>query len=321
VTLSIVARDAETGQLGVALQTAMFAAGAVVPWVRPGVGVVASQAISESAYGPRCLDALERGCTATEALAEAEAKDPMAVLRQVGVVGADGSAAATTGAFCIEPAGHVVGDGFAVQANMMSSPDVWPAMAASFRSSGGPLARRLYGALVAGSAAGGDARGVMSAALLVVEGRRPETPGAGWVADLRVDRSEDPLGELARLLDAADAYAGFGTAVEQLMAGDAAVALATVDAALALLPGDKNLRFVRAGALAGTGATDAAADELRALVAEHPTWEVAIRGFADKGLVTLPDGLTIDGILERRDREQTGRGPRRDAPSRRRGPG
>ena len=95
----------------------------------------------------------------------------------------------------------------------------------------------------------------------------------------------------------------------------------TVDAALALLPGDKNLRFVRAGALAGTGATDAAADELRALVAEHPTWEVAIRGFADKGLVTLPDGLTIDGILERRDREQTGPGPRRDAPSRRRGPG
>ena len=148
------------------------------------------------AYGPRCLDALERGRTAAEALAEAEAEDPMAVLRQVGVVGADGSAAATTGAFCIEPAGHVVGDGFAVQANMMSSPDVWPAMAASFRSSSGPLARRLYEALEAGSAAGGDARGVMSAALLVVEGRPPETPGGGWVADLRVDRSEDPLGEL-----------------------------------------------------------------------------------------------------------------------------
>jgi uncharacterized Ntn-hydrolase superfamily protein len=179
VTLSIVARDAETGQLGVAVQTAMFAAGAVVPWARPGVGAVASQAISESAYGPRCLDALERGCTATEALAEAEAADPMAVLRQVGVVGADGSAAAMTGAFCIEPAGHVVGDGFTVQANMTTSPDVWPAMAASFRSSGGPLARRLYEALVAGAAAGGDARGVMSAALLVVEGRPPETPGGG----------------------------------------------------------------------------------------------------------------------------------------------
>ena len=78
-------------------------------------------------------------------------------------------------------------------------------------------------------------------------------------------------------------------------------ALVSVDTALALLPGDKNLRFVRAGALAVTGATDAAADELRALVAEHPTWEVAIRGFADKGLMTLPDGVTIDGILERHD--------------------
>ena len=301
MTLSIVARDAETGQLGVAVQTAMFAAGAVVPWARPGVGVVASQAISESAYGPRCLDALERGCTANEALAEAEAADPMAVLRQVGVVGADGSAAAMTGAFCIEPAGHIVGDGVAVQANMTSSPDVWPAMAASFRSSGGGLARRLYEALVAGAAAGGDARGVMSAALLVVEGTPPETPGGGHVADLRVDRSEDPLAELARLLDAADAYAGFGAAVEQLMAGDADGALVSVDTALALLPGDQNLRFVRAGALAGTGASDAAADELRALVAEHPTWEVAIRGFADKGLLTLPDGVTIDGILERHD--------------------
>ena len=86
------------------------------------------------------------------------------------------------------------------------------------------------------------------------------------------------------------------------MTGDAAGALATVDAALALMPGDKNLRFVRAGALAGTGATDAAADELRALVAEHPSWEVAIRGFADKGLVVLPEGVTIDGILERRHR-------------------
>ena len=124
MTLSIVARDAETGQLGVALQTAMFAAGAFVPWVRPGVGAVASQAIGELAYGPRCLDALQRGRTAAEALAAAEAEDPMAVVRQVGVVGADGSAAATTGAFCVEPAGHVVGEGFAVQANMMSSPDV-----------------------------------------------------------------------------------------------------------------------------------------------------------------------------------------------------
>jgi len=298
VTLSIVARDPETGHLGVAMQTAMFAAGGVVPWARPGVGAVASQAISESAYGPRCLDALARGRTAAGALADAEAEDPMAVLRQVGVVGADGTVAATTGALCIEPAGHVVGDGFVVLGNMMSSSDVWPAMATTFRSSRGPLARRLHEALGAGAAAGGDGRGVMSASLLVVEGHPPGTPGGGVVVDLRVDLSDDPHAELARLLDAADAYAGFGAAVEQLMTGDAAGALATVEAALALLPGDQNLRFVRAGALAGTGATDAAADELRALVAERPTWEVVIRGFGDKGLLALPEGLTVDGILD-----------------------
>src|SRR5258708_40139752 len=98
-----------------------------------------------------------------------------------------------------------MGDGFAVQANMMSSPDVWPAMASAFESSAGPLARRLFAALVAGGGAGGDARGRKSAALLVVEGRPQEQAGAGTVVDLRGDRGDDPPGELAQLPDAADA--------------------------------------------------------------------------------------------------------------------
>ncbi len=94
MTYSIVARDDGTGELGVAVQTAMFAVGSIVPWARPGVGAVATQAIGEPAYGPRCLDALASGKGAAEALAAAQADDPMAVLRQVGVVGADASAAA-----------------------------------------------------------------------------------------------------------------------------------------------------------------------------------------------------------------------------------
>jgi len=297
VTYSIVARDDAGGELGVAVQTCMFAVGSLVPWARAGVGAVATQAIGEAAYGPRCLDRLATGATAAEALAAARELDPLAVVRQVGVVGADGTAAAATGEMCIDHAGHFVGDGYAVQANMMSSPEVWPAMASAFIGSSGPLAHRLLAALVAGEAAGGDARGRMSAALLVVEGSPSAQPGGGTVVDLRVDRSEDPLGDLAKLLVAGEAFAGFHHAVDQLLGGDAVSALTTIDDALARLPGDRNMRFLRAGALAGSGDPDAARNELRALVAEHPTFEVIIRSFVAKGLMALPEGMSIDHLL------------------------
>jgi uncharacterized Ntn-hydrolase superfamily protein len=297
MTYSIVARDPNTGELGVAVQTCMFAVGAIVPWARPGVGAVATQAMGEPAYGPRCLDALANGATAAGALAAAQSADPMVALRQVGVVGADGSIATFTGELCIEYAGDVVGDGFVVQANMMSTPKVWPAMAHAFADSSGPLAHRLLAALAEAEGAGGDARGQMSAALLVVEGTPPLQPGAGTVVDLRVDRSEDPIGDLGTLLVAADAFAGFNRAVDELFGGQPASALATIEAALETLPGEENLRFMRAGALGASGAIDDATAELRSLVAHRPTWEVIVRSFAAKGLIALPEGMSIDRVL------------------------
>jgi uncharacterized Ntn-hydrolase superfamily protein len=137
----------------------------------------------------------------------------------------------------------------------------------------------------------------MSAALLVVEGSPPQQPGGGTVVDLRVDRSENPLGELARLLDAADAFADFDRAADQLFGGDPVAALASIDRALATLPGEENLRLIRAGALMASGATDDALAELRALVAGRPTWEVIVRGFADRGFMALPEGLSIDAVF------------------------
>jgi uncharacterized Ntn-hydrolase superfamily protein len=297
VTYSIVARDAATGQLGVAVQTCMFAAGAGVPWARPGVGAVASQAIALAAYGPRCLDAIGAGSTATEALEAAKAADPMAALRQVGVVAADGTVAAWSGELCIDHAGHLVGDGFCVQANMMSSPGVWPAMAAAFETADGPLSRRLLASLVAGEEAGGDARGRMSAALVVVDAAAATEPGDGTIVDLRVDCSGDPLGALGALLDTADAFAGYHRAVDQLVGGDPAGALQTIDAALERCPGDENMRFVRSGALMGAGEVDAGIAELRALIAARPTWEVVLRSFAAKGMLAVPDGVSIDAVL------------------------
>lgn len=287
MTYSIVAHDPQTGLLGVAVQTAMFAAGASVPWARPGVGAVASQAIGEAAYGPRCLDAIQAGASAQDALVQAQAADEAALLRQVGVVGADGSVAAMTGEWCIDHAGHLLGDGFAVQANMMASPAVWPAMAEAFRNSPEPFPRRLLAALEAGQTAGGDARGMMSAALVVVVAE-PRDVWAGRLIDLRVDRSDAPLADLRRLLEASEAYAGFNRAVAALSSGDAVAALASADEGLDMLPGEENLRFVRAGALAASGDTDRAVAELRGLIAARPSWKVIIRSFAAKGLMTMP---------------------------------
>jgi uncharacterized Ntn-hydrolase superfamily protein len=202
-TYSIVARDPRTGELGVAVQSHWFAVGPIVPWVRAGVGAVATQSIAEPAYGPRALDALAGGARSREALDALLADDGQARFRQVAVVDAHGDVAVHTGEGCIAEAGDEAGAGFSAQANMMASAAVWPAMARAFDSAVGPLARRLLAALHAAEAQGGDARGRQSAALLVAPGT-----GEPWrrVVDLRVDDHPEPILELDRLLDLADAY-------------------------------------------------------------------------------------------------------------------
>jgi uncharacterized Ntn-hydrolase superfamily protein len=211
VTYSIVARGAETGELGVAVQTRAFSVGRTVPWALPGVGAVATQAFSERSYGPLGLMLLQAGRTPEQTLRALVAADEHGETRQVGIIDAGGRAAAHTGESCIPECGHTVGDGFAVQANMMRSAEVWPAMAEAYTSAGSgdgdvTLARRLLAALDAAEAAGGDFRGRQSAALLVVEGERSTAPWDGRVSDLRVEDHPEPLAELRRLLDLEEAY-------------------------------------------------------------------------------------------------------------------
>jgi uncharacterized Ntn-hydrolase superfamily protein len=296
MTYSIVARDPETGSLGVAVQTCMFAVGSIVPWAQAGVGAVATQAIAERAYGPRCLQAMAGGASAADSLAAATAADPLAFLRQVGVVSAAGDTAATTGEGCIDHAGHLLGDGFAVQANMMAGVEVWPAMADAYLAASGSLPRRMMAALDAAQAAGGDARGVMSAAMVIVGGERTADPWDGQLLNVRIDRSTSPLADLASLLDAADAYDGFNRAVDALLAGDASASLAAADGALRTLPGEENLRFVRSGAMAALGDVEGAATEIRALVKARPSWETIMRSFESKGLLASP-GMSIESVL------------------------
>jgi uncharacterized Ntn-hydrolase superfamily protein len=198
-TFSIVARDPETGDLGVAVESKFFAVGAVVPWARSGVGAIATQAFANTTFGPRGLMLLEHGHGAPGVLDSLLASDSGAARRQVGIVDASGQSKAHTGIECQLWAGHRTGPGYSVQGNILTGENVVAAMERAFLESRGPLAGRLITALEAGQAAGGDSRGQQSAAVLVVRA------GAGYggfndrYCDLRVDDHARPIEELRRL--------------------------------------------------------------------------------------------------------------------------
>ncbi|HEY6963325.1 MAG TPA: DUF1028 domain-containing protein, partial [Gaiellaceae bacterium] len=158
-TFSIVAADLETGEVGCAVQSKYFSVGSVVPWAQAGVGAVATQAAGVAVYGSRALEELARGATPADALERVLADDPRRETRQLGVVTADGRAAAFTGSECLDWAGHRTGPGFAVQGNILAGESVVEQMARAFEETVGPLVVRLVAALEAGQAAGGDRRG------------------------------------------------------------------------------------------------------------------------------------------------------------------
>ena len=297
MTYSIVAHDPETGAFGVAVQTCFFAVGASVPWARAGVGAVATQAFGDPSYGPRVLDALAHGEDAADAIRSAQAFDEAPDMRQLGCVSANGTNASFTGELCVAEAGDVQGDGYAIQANMMASATVWSAMAAAYDAANGPFARRLLAALFAGEGEGGDARGRMSAAMLIVAGEPTDVSGHGVLCDVRVDASAAPLDDLTRLVDTRDAFQAYSRGTNALLAGDTVRALPELDAALAMLPEDENFHFAHAGALLFAGERDRARAELAALVEQRPSWRVIVRSFTEKGLFPMPPGATVDDFL------------------------
>ena len=207
-TFSIVALDPANGDLGVAVASKFLAVGAAVAWAKAGVGAVATQAWANLAFGPDGLDLLARGLSAEETLARLLQGDTMREHRQVGVVDAQGRAAAHTGKECFPWAGHVVGEGFCCQGNILAGPDVVQEMARAFQTTKGELAERLLAALLAGDAAGGDRRGRQSAALLVVREGGSYGGTLDRYIDLRVDDHPTPVQELARLLDLHRLYFG-----------------------------------------------------------------------------------------------------------------
>ncbi len=166
-TFSIVAADLEAGEVGCAVQSKYFSVGSVVPWAAAGVGAVATQAAGVAVYGRRALEELAAGAIPEEALERVLAGDSERETRQLGVVAADGRAAAFTGSACLDWAGHRVGAGFAAQGNILAGEEVVEELARAFEETVGPLVERLVASLEAGQAVGGDRRGQQSAALVV----------------------------------------------------------------------------------------------------------------------------------------------------------
>jgi uncharacterized Ntn-hydrolase superfamily protein len=208
VTFSIVATDGTA--YGVAVASKFLAVGAAVPAAEYAVGAIATQAWANLAYRPDGLALLRDGKTADETVAALTAADHHRERRQLGVVDASGRAASYTGDECHHWAGGVAGDGYAAQGNILTGPEVVEMMAESWLATDGtmPFTRRLLAALEAGDDAGGDRRGRQSAALLVVTKDGGYGGGSDVLVDLRVDDGQQPIAELARLLDLHDLYFG-----------------------------------------------------------------------------------------------------------------
>lgn len=198
-TFSIVARDPETGELGVAVQSRVVAVGAIVPYAKAGVGAIATQAFANPTYGPEGLRLLGEGRKPKEVIEALTSADSKSAERQLGMISASGEVANFTGSGCMEWAGGRTGKDHAVQGNILTGPEVVAAMTKSFESTTGPLAVRLIDALAAGQAAGGDKRGKQAAAVLVVREGWGYAGGNDRYVDLRVDDHPEPIEELRRI--------------------------------------------------------------------------------------------------------------------------
>ena len=295
-TFSIVCRDPATGELGVAVQSHWFSVGSIVAWAEAGVGAVATQSFVDPSYGKNGLDLMRAGKSAPDTLKELLAKDEGREVRQVAMIDAQGRVDAWTGKNDIQAAGHIVGNNFSVQANLMLNDKIWPAMARAFENTRGDLAERMLAALDAAQAAGGDIRGRQSAALIVVTGK---PTGQAWkdrTFDLRVDDSPEPLQELRRLVRLQRAY-------NHMNAGDLAVekkdnegALREYGAAERLVPNNAEMIYWHAVALVNMGRVEESLPLFRKVFAMDRNWITLTPRLPKSGL--LPDDpKLIDRIV------------------------
>jgi uncharacterized Ntn-hydrolase superfamily protein len=286
-TYSIVARDADSGELGVAVQSHWFSVGSGVLWAQPGIGAVATQSFTDPNYGPLGLQLMRAGKDASQALGALLAVDEHANVRQVGMVDANGVVANHTGDMSISEHCDIAGEDFTVQANMMWKPTVCEAMAAAYLAAEGELSERLMIALEAAQAEGGDMRGKQSAAILVVSGDRSLSPWEGRVVDLRVEDHATPLLELRRLLTLARAYRLMNEGDALMTSKQIDAAVEAYSAAAAIVPDSHEMIFWHAATLAGAGRVDESLPLFEKAFAMWPKWRELVTRLPASGL--LPD--------------------------------
>lgn len=288
-TYSIVARDTETGQLGVAVQSHWFGVGTVVPWAEAGVGAVATQSFVDPAYGPRALGLMRHGLRADQALDALVGQDEGRAVRQVALVDSAGNVAAHTGKRCIDYAGHHTGKGYSVQANLMLEPGVTRAMARAYEEAQGDLATRLLAALAAAQLQGGDVRGQQAAAIVVVRGESSGQPWRDRVVDLRIDDHEAPIAELNRLLKLQRAYREMNLGDAALERSDPEGALTHYAAAAKHAPDHPEVTFWHGVTLATTGQVDEGTRLLHSLFSIDRRWVEVTRRLQKPGVIPNND--------------------------------
>lgn len=297
-TYSVVLRDKNTGEMAVGVQSHWFAVGTRVSWGKSGVGAIATQSFTNPAYGPDGLKLLSQGKSATEVLEIITKGDEGIDFRQVAVIDANGNVAAHTGKKCIKSAGHLIGDNYSVQANMMLNDLVVPAMAKSLEQSINlPIAERVVQALLAAQDAGGDIRGKQSAALIVMGSKKTEKPWLDKTIDLRVDDHAEPLKELQRLLTVHQAFVYMNEGDAAIETGDMAKGLEQYEAAAKMLPDNLEMKYWRAVTLANNDRLDEALVIFKEVFGKDENWRELTKRLPASDLLNLSD-KDLDTIIK-----------------------
>jgi uncharacterized Ntn-hydrolase superfamily protein len=271
--------------MGAAVQSHGFSVGSIVIWAEAGVGVVATQSMTNPGFGPEGLRLLGQGMDPPAVAATLTAGDPGREMRQLAVLDHRGQVAALTGKGCIPAWGERIEKGFSGRANMMVNNEVWPAMARAFEGSEGPLAERLVVALEAAQAEGGDLRGSQSAALLVVRGTSSGKVWEDRLIDLRVEDHPEPVAELRRLLQVHRAYDRMNWGDQALERGDMASALHHYQTAQESYPDNEEMMFWRAAMLTSNDRFDEALPLFAEVFGRNPRWRDAVPSLVRLGHV------------------------------------
>ncbi len=289
-TFSIIAKDTITGEIAVAVQSHWFSVGTTVSWAEGGVGAVATQSFANRDFGPEGLRHMKDGMSANAVLDKLINEDEGKDFRQVGIVDNNGNIAVFTGDRCLDEAGHISGNNYAIMANLMENDSVWHKMDAAYQAGAAkPLAERVIDALKAGQEAGGDLRGKQSAAMKIVNGKSSKKPWNDVVVDLRVDDHPDPIAELERLYHVHKGFQYMNRGDLAAEAADVEAAVSAYESAEELLPDNLEPKFWHAVMLYNNQDDEKAKPLLHEVFTQDKNWAVLFQRLPKSGLLKLSE--------------------------------